>query len=1175
MDWKKIIHSPWLRPGICILLLLSLILGIFLPGLPFQRETLENPLTEQEIQDIHPVRLGDDSDGSNTIVVPVEGGENAQGKQEVSQGDGIAGEGEAQTGETKPEEVLPVEKEGEKTYQEENSTGSGNQGQEDGNSGEEGGELVQPDLAAVMTWERYGDDTTLACGPYQTVAATVNLAQLDNGALRYNFYLTGPDAKDVKITGLTVAAGNQVPADAAISGELDIQIPSGQDSQSWFFHLEAEGKDSRGDPLKIQFSYVLKCEDMPDLNLVLEWKQFGGETGAITCLADRTANRTVESGDLENGIFEYVPKLTGSQAANAQLISGEYRCISGETGTLDLQGGKLQLQAPGGQMAQIYDLIFHAKLADRTVSYTVSLHYQDVVSVRLNVSWFVGDTVPDSKICQSGDTISYEIKSNQIRNGSARFTLTPEGEDAQGVIFSSVSFQASNGTGGSLQSDQTPSEPFSFQLPMVLENETVSTYTITVLLLADGQTLQYTIKVTYTADVSLLMRYALSDGTRQQILCENGKEKTAEPVYTDQLTNGALSYSMEIAGAEGESLSITKVSCYQSGDRRNKTLETEDTIELLLNNKKSGENAFTVTAQSEQGEKYTFVINIPYKQRGENCVRFWTSLSDHDMVINETTNNFSVRAWSEGEDNNIISTIRDGGQQRLVVTMDGVKIPMTTTAGDTMEYDLYPSNPETGDANTHTIHIYAEDEYGNYGEKTITLNGQRRQPGQVLGKATIQVDMTVLGKGVESVEYTVLADEPVSYAVAKAIWGQDAGEPFGRAEKTLGWRKGSYEGTLAEGFYLSRLHYGGMVNANALPMGDWRDCGSDEASVCGYIDRYFGEGTALASLWRCIYRNGLEKSTGAEDSVGEFDYTNGSGWIYSLNGGYFPGESMCAYYLRDGDVLTLRYTLAYGWDVGSGTPGYEGNYGYCVRGEGGRFYVNHNWVEFTDTHGEKAGSRCTCCGLEAVCIHPNARYISREDNTHVLYCPDCGKDVTEPEEHIWSEESVTNDRCHICQICGYSGDHRMHEISDTATCTVRGVLTSVCWDCGYVSTYEYLKPHQYQGMDHTETGHWQVCRMCNVQVNFEAHSYVFDSKIWEWVCSCGIEHGFQYCRGIVLTDGEPVEATCQKKTYYCDSCGRYFEMYGSFDDHHYADGVCVDCGKPEPNDDPPEETPEE
>ena len=32
---------------------------------------------------------------------------------------------------------------------------------------------------------------------------------------------------------------------------------------------------------------------------------------------------------------------------------------------------------------------------------------------------------------------------------------------------------------------------------------------------------------------------------------------------------------------------------------------------------------------------------------------------------------------------------------------------------------------------------------------------------------------------------------------------------------------------------------------------------------------------------------------------------------------------MSAVYLQDGDSLTVRFTLAQGWDVGGGSPGYE------------------------------------------------------------------------------------------------------------------------------------------------------------------------------------------------------------------------------------------------------------
>ncbi len=45
-------------------------------------------------------------------------------------------------------------------------------------------------------------------------------------------------------------------------------------------------------------------------------------------------------------------------------------------------------------------------------------------------------------------------------------------------------------------------------------------------------------------------------------------------------------------------------------------------------------------------------------------------------------------------------------------------------------------------------------------------------------------------------------------------------------------------------------------------------------------------------------------------------------------------------YLKDGDTLTLRYTLAYGWDVGNGQGRLRQLVGYCVtyeRRAAGRF----------------------------------------------------------------------------------------------------------------------------------------------------------------------------------------------------------------------------------------------
>ncbi|MGN1098312.1 MAG: DUF4430 domain-containing protein [Clostridia bacterium] len=50
-------------------------------------------------------------------------------------------------------------------------------------------------------------------------------------------------------------------------------------------------------------------------------------------------------------------------------------------------------------------------------------------------------------------------------------------------------------------------------------------------------------------------------------------------------------------------------------------------------------------------------------------------------------------------------------------------------------------------------------------------------------------------------------------------------------------------------------------------------------------------------------------------SLGEFDFTDMSGWMFFVNG-EMPSVSMSGYEVRDGDVISLRFTLAGGMDLG-------------------------------------------------------------------------------------------------------------------------------------------------------------------------------------------------------------------------------------------------------------------
>lgn len=95
--------------------------------------------------------------------------------------------------------------------------------------------------------------------------------------------------------------------------------------------------------------------------------------------------------------------------------------------------------------------------------------------------------------------------------------------------------------------------------------------------------------------------------------------------------------------------------------------------------------------------------------------------------------------------------------------------------------------------------------------------------------------------------------------------------------------------------------------------GSWSDYGSDRESVLAAIDGVFGENSAYAALWRSIYLAGISLNGCHNTSVGEFDFTNGSGWLYTVGGGtYYPDTTLSNYELQDGDVLVraIRWPIS-------------------------------------------------------------------------------------------------------------------------------------------------------------------------------------------------------------------------------------------------------------------------
>ena len=1153
MKQNSFLNKGILRAVVCLLLCTLIVLSLILPGMDLDKAEPANPML-QDIDEISVLSVGDNISQLNTVMVPSGGSTPPTVPMETS------------PDETNPEQTEPNETIPQETDAQQPDIDQGDEGNEDGNQGEEGGEYLELDLGAVLTWYKYGKEPkTITCAPDNSVTKALNTAQLVDMELKYGIRLTGSDAKYVEITSVTIAEGDAAQQPVEENGKVLIGLPGGTGKRNYTFHVSALAKKKNDDgklvEQEVTFDFVLRCEYTLDLELKLTWENKEGNKRDIVCAPDKAEAFAVRNYDLKERVLKYTTVLSGTLAEDAEIVDVRFDTLSGHySGSLEKNGGTLILNTVPGSNTETYYLTFTVKTPERSVVYTYHVVYQEMLDVQLAFTWRDKAKLKHSMTCMPGGTVSDRIKNNQLSAGAIAYSMELQGKDSADGRIMGVSYSSENGNGSLEEMGSLP-----ISMP---DGATTNTYRIAVDALVSGQQMKFEIVLHYANDVLLQMEYTVNeDGmpSPRSIACENGKRKTTESIYNDQLVNDILSYEMSIVGSDGKDVSITAVSCFQSGTGKSITLSESGDIALKLDEGKTGDNAFMILAQDDGGNEYTFEINIPYKPRGTNAVEITTNLVDGQQIPNGVKTNLTVKARSFDSDGNTIEDIlANGSETKLIVKLDGVELSHVSASGVSTEYDMVPSNPEKGDTNEHVLEIYAEDSYGNADRIQLKLIGERRQPGHQIGTATIYVDMTVLGLGVtDAVKYDVLAYEPISYVIAKAVLGEELPEPYGKARETLGW-SGSYEGTLDSGFYLQSLTTG--LTANALEGKTWP--GSNEKEVLAAIDDRFRKGTGLATLWRCLYRNGLDKSTGSGMTFGEFDYTSGSGWMYSVGGTtYYPGQSMSAVYLQDGDVLTLRFTLAQGWDVGGGDPGYSNTVGYCVSAVNGGFRISHKMK--TEILNGKEIRVCSCCGLEETCAHADTEYKDQENGTHVKYCNDCDMAIGDWEDHTWGEKSTGNN--HVCTVCGAEERHFWIETENTATCDTEGESHMYCDICleERVETAE-PKGHAYNKRwisTDDNTQHYQQCTRCDEPYRFEDHRYVYEPGWGDYQCAtCEMFHGILglECPGDPEVEGD---STCQKMHYICSYCGCELFRTGSFEEYHEfgEDGLCVHCNARDPD----------
>lgn len=222
----------------------------------------------------------------------------------------------------------------------------------------------------------------------------------------------------------------------------------------------------------------------------------------------------------------------------------------------------------------------------------------------------------------------------------------------------------------------------------------------------------------------------------------------------------------------------------------------------------------------------------------------------------------------------------------ISVTLNGKKIQYRWSSN----YTSYLLNLQSGE---NQLEIRLTDRDGRYKDFSYKLNCTYIEEGTLIGSVTICIDAKVLNLGVL-----------MKTKVVDIYYGDNGATVFERAMEDSGYTY-EYSGTVSQGFYLETIARPGMLRG-------WK---IDDA------------------LKEEIIEDGLQFNLVPEtgeyvydmNSLGQLDFCQGSGWMYSVNGEY-KEYSMSEYVPEDGDVIEVRYTLAYGKDIGAYNSG-NGMYG--------------------------------------------------------------------------------------------------------------------------------------------------------------------------------------------------------------------------------------------------------
>ena len=244
----------------------------------------------------------------------------------------------------------------------------------------------------------------------------------------------------------------------------------------------------------------------------------------------------------------------------------------------------------------------------------------------------------------------------------------------------------------------------------------------------------------------------------------------------------------------------------------------------------------------------------------------WTDLLDNE-VIGQDWRTFTVRATDyQG---------RTLGSKKVRVTANDARLYATADDGYEIRYRL------PVDAADVAVSIRATDAKGRSTILDLTVHRSEEDAEQVVdGTITLSVEAGTVGLG------TLLGPMQVDF-----YEGEQLPSVLGRALGEHGFGM-VYKGSLDRGFHLQHITRAGITDGWEIP----------------------------EALLAHLEEAGYTPSDYHQDSLGEYDFSGTSGWMYSVNDVYLD-TGMASYYPADGDEVRVRFTLYRGSDIGGASSG--------------------------------------------------------------------------------------------------------------------------------------------------------------------------------------------------------------------------------------------------------------